>query len=236
VAASLASALLGAAVLAGCSAEQPPSQGVSGTVRVDGSSTLTPLVRAAVDELVAEVEPGVTVVLTTSGTSAGIERLCAADADVAMASRPMTDDERAACEASGVQAVPVPLGTDAVSVVVPRRNDYVGCLSTDELARIFGAAGTGRRTRPADDVAGRARGVARDRARALLARAGVGDRRRAVRRRPRRRAAARRGGDQRGRRRARPGRRSQPRRARLRPAVVRDLLAGPGAHGGRGRG
>lgn len=131
-------ALLALGPLVGCSPVEPESEGLSGTVVVDGSSTVTPLVRAVSDELVDRVEPGVTVELKTSGTTAGLARLCAAEADVAMASRAITDEELAACEAAGVEAVEVPVGQDAVTVVVPRRNDYVGCLTTDELARLWG--------------------------------------------------------------------------------------------------
>lgn len=134
--------MLGGSGLVACSDDMPASEGLSGTVTVDGSSTVTPLLRAVADELVAEVEPGITVELTTSGTSAGLRRLCDGRADVAMASREITAEELTACAEAGVEAVEVPVGLDAVSVVVPARNDYVDCLGTEELARVFGAAET----------------------------------------------------------------------------------------------
>lgn len=134
-------------LLAGCAEPLPEGRGVSGSVVVDGSSTLTPLVQAGVAEFTAEVEPGVSVDLTTSGTGAGVQRLCAGEADLAMASRGMTEEEVAACTASGVESVEIPVGLDAISLVVPRRNDYVDCLSTGELARIWSTPGTGEPVR-----------------------------------------------------------------------------------------
>jgi len=134
-------ALLASGTFAACTSDLPESEGLSGTVVVDGSSTLTPLLRAVADELVVDVEPGVTVDLTTSGTGAGIERLCAGVVDVAMASRPITVEEEAGCAEAGVEPVEVPVGLDAVSVVVPRRNDYVDCLTVAELASLWGATG-----------------------------------------------------------------------------------------------
>ena len=126
--------------LAACSEGLPDGRGVSGTVVVDGSSTATPLVAAGIEEFVAEVEPGVSVELTTSGTGEGLARLCAAETDVAMASRELTPDEAAACEAEGVDPVAVPIAVDAITVVVPRRNDYVDCLSLDEVRDVFSSA------------------------------------------------------------------------------------------------
>jgi len=89
-------ALLASGTLVACTSDLPESEGLSGTVVVDGSSTVTPLVRAVADELAAHVEPGVRVDLATSGTGAGIERLCAGVVDVAMASRPITVERRPA--------------------------------------------------------------------------------------------------------------------------------------------
>lgn len=136
----MVAALLALTVTA-CSTELPESRGVSGTVVVDGSSTLTPLVAAGVEELVTQVEPGLDVELATSGTTTGLARLCDGTADVAMASREMTDDEVGVCTAAGIDAVAVPVGLDAISLVVPDRNDYVSCLTTAEAASLLAGAG-----------------------------------------------------------------------------------------------
>lgn len=130
-----------AVTLAACSDGLPAGRGVSGTVVVDGSSTATPLVAAGIEEFVADVEPGVSVELTTSGTGEGVARLCAAETDIAMASRELTDDEAASCEAEGVDPVAVPIAVDAITVVVPRRNDYVDCLSLAEVQEVFASTG-----------------------------------------------------------------------------------------------
>lgn len=123
--------------LAGCAEQLPVSQGLSGTVTVSGSSTLTPLVTAERDEWVEQVEPGVAVDITTTGTTAGIERLCDGTADVAMASRPITAEETEACQEAGVEPVPLPVAQDAITLVVPQRNDYVRCLTVAEVAAVM---------------------------------------------------------------------------------------------------
>lgn len=133
----MAALLLG---LAACSDGLPESQGLTGEVVVDGSSTVTPLVAAGVAEFTTDVEPGVTVDLTTSGTGEGLARLCAGGADVAMASREMTDEEAVACRDGGVEPLELAVGADAVTLVVPRRNDYVDCLTTAELAAVWSGA------------------------------------------------------------------------------------------------
>lgn len=133
-------------VLGACAPGLPDSRGLTGTVVVDGSSTLTPLVRAAADELVERVEPGVAVDLTTSGTATGVARLCAGAVDVAMVSRPMTEEESVACDSGGVEPVEVPVGRDVLTVVVPSRTTKVQCLRLDELRQVFAGPGSGAAT------------------------------------------------------------------------------------------
>ncbi len=130
-----------AVALAACSDGPPATQGLTGTVRVAGSSSLAPLVRAGAADLVGDVEPGVQVDVAVTGTADGLRRLCAPatpDAvEVAMASREPTAEELAACEAAGVEPVEVVLARDGVAVVVPARNDWVRCLTGTELARLW---------------------------------------------------------------------------------------------------
>ncbi|MFC5381008.1 PstS family phosphate ABC transporter substrate-binding protein [Aquipuribacter nitratireducens] len=143
-----------ALALAACADDLPATQGLTGDVAVAGSSSLTPLVRAGVAEYTTEVEPGVQVRLATTGTGAGVARLCAGEVDVAMTSRPLTGEERAACEAAGVTPERLVLANDAVVVVVPSRNEAVRCLTSAELRRLWSAdgGGTGQPARTWQDV------------------------------------------------------------------------------------
>ena len=81
---------------------------MSGTVKVDGSSTVAPLTTAAA-ELFKEEQPGVNVTVGTSGTGGGFEKFCAGETDISDASRPIKDDEEAAiCEENGIEYVEMP--------------------------------------------------------------------------------------------------------------------------------
>lgn len=111
---------------------------VSGTINIDGSSTVGPLTDAISEEYAAEA-PEVTVNLGISGTGGGFERFCAGETDISNASRGIADDEIAACEEAGVQYTEVRVGTDALTVVTNSATDFVDCLTFEEMASIWGA-------------------------------------------------------------------------------------------------
>ena len=67
---------------------------LSGSVKVDGSSTVAPLTTAAA-ELFKEEQSGVNVTVGTSGTGGGFEKFCAGETDISDASRPIKDEEEA---------------------------------------------------------------------------------------------------------------------------------------------
>src|SRR5215208_1021161 len=71
--------------------------GLSGDIRVDGSSTVGPLTEAINAE-----NPDVKVTVGTSGTGGGFEKFCAGETDISDASRPIEPDETKACQAKGI--------------------------------------------------------------------------------------------------------------------------------------
>jgi phosphate transport system substrate-binding protein len=110
---------------------------LSGEVLVDGSSTVQPLTAAA-GEFFAEEESGVNVSVGTSGTGGGFEVFCQGETDISNASRPIKDEEAALCEENGVEFTELQVATDALTVVVSADNDFVTCLTTEELATLWG--------------------------------------------------------------------------------------------------
>jgi phosphate transport system substrate-binding protein len=110
---------------------------LSGEVLVDGSSTVQPLTAAA-GEFFAEEEPGVNVSVATSGTGGGFEVFCQGATDISNASRPIKDEEIALCEENGIEFTELQVATDALTVVVSAENDFVSCLTTEELATLWG--------------------------------------------------------------------------------------------------
>lgn len=115
---------------------------LSGEVLVDGSSTVQPLTAAA-GEFFAEEEPQVNVSVGTSGTGGGFEVFCQGETDISNASRPIKDEEAALCEENGIEFTELQVATDALTVVVSADNDFITCLTTEELAMLWGPAAEG---------------------------------------------------------------------------------------------
>ncbi len=109
---------------------------LSGTIQIDGSSTVAPLSEAAA-ELFQEENSGVNVVVGTSGTGGGFEKFCAGDIDIADASRTIKQEETAACEAAGIKYEEVTVANDGLAVVVNPENDWATCLTVEQLNKIW---------------------------------------------------------------------------------------------------
>ncbi|HXH77272.1 PstS family phosphate ABC transporter substrate-binding protein [Nocardioides sp.] len=114
--------------------------GASGTVAVDGSSTVEPMSKAAA-ELLSEENPDVRVNVGAAGTGGGFEVFCAGQTDISDASRPIEEDEVAACEEGGVEYTELQVATDALTVAVHPDLD-VDCLTTDQLVDLMGPKAT----------------------------------------------------------------------------------------------
>ncbi|MGD2044634.1 MAG: PstS family phosphate ABC transporter substrate-binding protein [Gemmatimonadota bacterium] len=109
---------------------------LAGAVAIDGSSTVFPISEAVAEEFQIE-NADVRVTVGFSGSGGGFKRFCAGETDISDASRPINDDERATCAAAGIEFTEVPVAWDGLSVIVNPANDFVSCLTTAELRRIW---------------------------------------------------------------------------------------------------
>jgi phosphate transport system substrate-binding protein len=109
---------------------------LSGTINIDGSSTVAPLSEAAA-ELFQEQNPDVRVTVGTSGTGGGFEKFCAGETDISDASRAIEADETKACESKGIKYEEVQVANDGLSVVVNNQNTWANCLTTAQLKKIW---------------------------------------------------------------------------------------------------
>jgi phosphate transport system substrate-binding protein len=123
-------------------AEGQAVEGLSGTIVIDGSSTVEPI-STLVSSFFTEAYPDVEVPVGTSGTGGGFEKFCNGETDISDASRPIKQEEADACAANGIEYVPFQVGVDALTVVVNPANDFAECLTTDQLAVIYGAESEG---------------------------------------------------------------------------------------------
>lgn len=145
---ALAVAGAAALVLGACGGDDDAGGGVgaggegelSGSITIDGSSTVAPLSEAIAEEF-RNVEPGVNVSVGTSGTGGGFKKFCAGEIDIADASRPIKAEEVAACEAAGVEFTELRVGLDGLAIVTSAENDFLECLSIEQLATIFKQGG-----------------------------------------------------------------------------------------------
>jgi len=129
-------AVLVVALAASVAAGTAVAAKLRGTITADGSSTVGPYTSAAA-ELFQKKNSGVKVTVGISGTGGGFQRFCNNETDLSDASRPMKLAEAQKCKESGVKWVPFTVANDGISIVVSRSNDWVDCLTTDELKRIW---------------------------------------------------------------------------------------------------
>lgn len=114
---------------------------LSGSIESDGSSTVGPITEAVAEEFAA-VAPGVQVTVNISGTGGGFERFCTGETDVQNASRPIKEDEMRACADAGVDYYEFEVAYDGLSIVVNPSNDFVDCLTVDQLAQLWAPKST----------------------------------------------------------------------------------------------
>jgi phosphate transport system substrate-binding protein len=134
---SLLACLFTGALACGGGGEQGSDEGaLSGPVEIDGSSTVYPISEAMAEEFQRE-NPQTRVAVGVSGTGGGFKRFCAGETDISNASRPIKDEEAASCEQNGVQFTEVRVAWDGLSVVTNPSNEFVQCLTTEELKRIW---------------------------------------------------------------------------------------------------
>ena len=113
------------------------NSGLSGSIRIDGSSTVQPVAEAAA-ELFQEEAPDVQITVGGAGTGDGFERFCRGEIAISDASRAIEADEVEACEKGKIVPVEVQVGIDGLSVVANKDlaipND---CLTVAQLKQLL---------------------------------------------------------------------------------------------------
>ena len=141
----IAAAVSSALILAACGGGSGGGDGssLSGTILIDGSSTVAPLMTLVAEDFQSE-NAGVKVTVGTSGTGGGFEKFCAGETDLSNASRPIKDSEVEECKKNGVEFVEVIVANDALSVVVNTANTWAECLTTAQLKTMWEPAAEGK--------------------------------------------------------------------------------------------
>ena len=113
------------------------SQDLSGSIRIDGSSTVQPVAEAAAELFAAEA-PDVDVSVGGVGTGDGFEKFCRGELQIADASRGIEKDEYDACKAKNITPVEVQVGIDGLSVVAHKDLAIPDdCITTANLKKLL---------------------------------------------------------------------------------------------------
>jgi phosphate transport system substrate-binding protein len=115
---------------------------LTGEIFISGSSTVEPI-SSLVAELFAEEAPDVQITVEGPGTGDGFELFCNGETDVSDASRPIEEEEIAACEQNGITYTELEVALDGISVLTHPDNSAVTCLNTADLYALSGPESEG---------------------------------------------------------------------------------------------
>ena len=144
--------ILAGVLLAGCVSKQPagvqttvqptaapteqPIKALSGTIKLDGSSTVFPISEAVGEEF-QKLHPDVRVTVGISGTGGGFKKFCAGETDISDASRPIKDSEKSLCANNSITYEEFKVAFDGLSVMVNPQNTWAETMTVAELKKIW---------------------------------------------------------------------------------------------------
>jgi phosphate transport system substrate-binding protein len=110
---------------------------LTGTVLIDGSSTVFPIAEAMAEEFGIAHQGRVRAPVGLSGTGGGFKKFCAGETDISNASRRISEDETALCRQNGIDPLELPIAWDGLTVVKNPANDWATCMTVEELRRVW---------------------------------------------------------------------------------------------------
>jgi len=116
-------------------------------VRIDGSSTVYPIVEAVAEDFQIAKRGSVRVTVGISGTGGGFKKFCRGELDVVNASRPITQLEMQTCKKAGIQYIEMPVAIDALTVVINPKNNWSKSMTVDELKQFWKPEAQGQITK-----------------------------------------------------------------------------------------
>lgn len=129
----------GALALGSCGSQNGESgaeEGLSGSIEIDGSSTVYPVTEAIAEEFRREA-PDVRVTVGVSGTGGGMKQFSRGEIDIVNASRSINEGESAVAKENNISFIELPVAYDGLTVVVHPENDWVKEVTLAELKKIW---------------------------------------------------------------------------------------------------
>ena len=112
------------------------SSDLSGSIQIDGSSTVYPVTEAVAEEFRAEA-PEVKVTVGVSGTGGGFKKFVRGEIDINNASRAISTEEAAQAKESNITFEQLEITYDGLTVVVHPQNNWVKDITVAELKKIW---------------------------------------------------------------------------------------------------
>ena len=109
---------------------------LSGTIEIDGSSTVAPISEAVAEDFGLEYSD-VRVNVGISGTGGGFKRFTAGETEISDASRPIKDSEAEVAAENGIEYIELTVALDGLAIMAHPSNSFVDCLTVAELNDIW---------------------------------------------------------------------------------------------------
>lgn len=118
--------------------QQNTNQALSGSIVIDGSSTVYPITEVIAEEF-SDAYPGVSTTVAISGTGGGFKRFVVGETDINDSSRPITEKEKAAAMENNVRWIEIPVALEGLSIVVHPDNNLVpdDCITIEQLKEMW---------------------------------------------------------------------------------------------------
>ncbi len=114
----------------------PPN--VTGTVTIGGAPGAFSLLNEAGTAMNQQFQ-NVTVTVNTDGEPVGLRRLCNGEIDFAVTYTPLDQETLNNCEAIDIDVQEIEIGRQAAVLVANAADDYLTCLTTEQITAVWGA-------------------------------------------------------------------------------------------------
>ncbi|MBA9075312.1 PstS family phosphate ABC transporter substrate-binding protein [Rufibacter quisquiliarum] len=116
---------------------------LTGSIQIDGSSTVYPVTEAVAEEFRAEA-PDVKVTVGVSGTGGGFKKFVRGEIDINNSSRSIKEEEAATAKENNISYLELPITYDGLTVVVNPENTWATSMTVAELKKIWEPAAQGK--------------------------------------------------------------------------------------------
>ena len=122
--------------------ERRRSNALEGSVVIDGSGTVYPLMAKIAEEYMLNEQENVSVEVSRAGTSAGFKKFLVENGtDFNDASRQIKDEEQAEADELGIEVKELKVALDGLTFVINKDNDWATEMTPEQLISIFKADG-----------------------------------------------------------------------------------------------